>query len=192
VKWSNFVALIKRNPDLDSFIRHHIGPPVMHSWDQSEENEHKRREYIESKVAYIAFRVFEELSLSSRDSVSRTINHPNQADYKVHGILVETHVFYKIYYHVGGHEKPFARMAWVGVGNASIFGERAIRECIRSIVRWHEEYWTKQEDRPLIFDMIIKTTKVWDDYVEGVVQEWHEFYRFPQNFLEWFDRVPEE
>lgn len=149
-------------------------------------------EWAEKRLNYVAFRPFESLDL---DAGAVTCQSYGSAPHnwgmprgKWAGLDNEyrfRRVDYVLYFHIKGEEKP--RHRYMGIilsypeHHDGYAGPATIRAAIRDLLNWSKEYWAKQEDRELVFNMVIKTLdEGWS--MQGVDRQTIEIYNFPEDF----------
>lgn len=188
MKWKNFERLLKRNPDVDTFIRLHIGPPILSATHPHSAVEEQRIKWFEEKVKFVAFRNFNSLNLN-RKSETETESAVPDTLAKTKLVMRWTEVRFFIHFHIVGADKPCERM--IHVDNMEVGDSKTIAETIQGRIEWHKEYWAKQ-GKDLKFDYVVQRTKVWENdkkppltytpWNPTFVSESLELYRFPSNF----------
>jgi hypothetical protein len=156
--WSKFTEFTATHLEL--------APCLSEQLEFYSKNEDTKRRTVERNLEYIAVRPWESLDLSLAGS-------------HVRGDKAETNVTYVVYAHIEGEEPPCSRARYVSkTGNVDIQG------VIDHYKEWHPIYWAKQENRPLVFDAVVRRTRLvhyrpteWDINKVGL-----SFYLFPEGF----------
>ena len=141
-------------------------PCIMEQLNLYSENEDSRRRIIERNLEYMAVLPWDSLDLNLTSSYRS-------------GDKAETNVSYKVYTHIEGEEKPCSRMR----PTDELRGVN-IQGVIDHYREWHQIHWAEQENRPIVFDAVIRRTRLvhykptqWDINKVGL-----SFYLFPEAF----------
>ncbi len=112
------------------------------------------KDWVEKQVDYVAVRPWTSLDMSSTDNVRTGIQHI-------------------VYYHIENEENAGGRARYLN-------DRQTAEESLQAAVEWHGLYWALQEDRPLVFDAVVrKHTGVAEN---GYRREALEFFIAPPGF----------
>lgn len=168
MKWNRFERVLEASP----WLQWHIGSPYLQSLPlnvPADEARRQLREYIRTRVNYVAFRPFALLDLASTN-VEDFKEMPN-SEYRNVRFWMGWSVRHVLRFHIEGPDKPFERIRYI---------ETSIADSIRHLVEWHGECWAKQNCE-LKLDAIVKVTSYSNDIAKFGRQEF-EVYKFPVDF----------
>lgn len=158
MKWKKFCDLVEK---------HNLSPHDL-VWRGTLRSD---REFVRTKVNYIAFRPFEKLDLSAKNSSTST---PLQGSYDIVRKVCYQEVVYEIRFHIeGGGEGTRLRY----VGND---GDGSVQACIEHIVEWFEGCQTFRGKR-IVWERVVKKT-VCGSWHVGLSKMSLEIYEFPVNY----------
>jgi hypothetical protein len=126
-------------------------------------------------LKYIAFRPFDETILSA----TTVVDHEDIALKDGSHTRGWTRTRCEVYAHIEG-ETARSRMKgtpWFVDDGPAV----SVRDVIRSLADWSEEYWMPIEHKPLVIDMIIKITNQADE-VNGLKSQAIEVFCVPDDF----------
>jgi hypothetical protein len=156
--WSKFTEFTATHLELAPCLREQL--------EFYSKNEDEQRRTVERNLEYIAVRPWGSLDLSLTDSYRS-------------GEQAETNVSYMVYAHIEGEEPPCSLARSVNKTKGV-----DIQGVIDHYKEWHPIYWAKQENRPLVFDAVVRRTRLvhykpteWDINKVGL-----SFYLFPEGF----------
>jgi hypothetical protein len=188
---SKLLKVVEEN----SWLLGYIGPPHLRSNIRQYPLERcllKMIDWAEDRLDFVAFRPFESLDLAAGPIECKSYGSAPHNWGKPKGQWSganKEHRFQRVCYtvclHIEGEEKPRARSREIMFSypehDDGQAGPPTIRDTIKELVEWSKEYWTKQVDRKLVFDMVVKIVEEgWS--VGGVDRQIIEIYRFPENF----------
>ena len=146
MKWQKYVEVTEANP----WIQWHIGPPMLQSLSLNVPTEkacRQFREYIRTKVDYVAFRPFETLNFEWTNCEEfHQVHNPKYQNVK---FWEDTDRHILIRFHIEGPDLPFARIRYVD--------SHVGREMV-NIAKWHSEYWAKQGCRLVMGAVVVVET----------------------------------
>ena len=154
MKWSKFLQLCARHPFIVSDL----------NWG-GEAN----KEFVRTKVGFIACRPFESLDLSTKESSSST---PLKSEYRFVKMECYKVTQYELYFHVEGEGRG-TRLRYVGPN----IGDGSIQAHIDEIIDWFEDCEVFR-GKQLIWERVIKRTMSGSSYA-GMTQMNLEIYLFP-------------
>ena len=121
---------------------------------------------VRLQLEYVAVRPWETLKVNEVTNFEHT-------DYG------EVNVTYTVYAHIEGDGTPCSK-----VRSSSLIDGTSIQQVIEELVEWHKLYWAKQDNRPLVFDAVTRTSRK----VKYKKESWFDdkiamsFYLFPEGF----------
>lgn len=129
-------------------------------------NGQSTQDIVERNLAYIAIRSWEYLSLEWTGAW-RAYDQTT------------VHVAYAVYAHIEGEDRPCARACISYSPNGS-----TIRGLINQLKEWHQIYWAKQDDRPIVFDAVTRTSSFvhHEKSIHTPSKKAISFYLFPKGF----------
>ena len=188
MKWKKFQRLLRRNPDVDTFIRMHIGPFELRNAQPNDTVEDQRIEWVEEKVRFVAFRDFNTLNLEQKQHVTTehgVLDTPTRTKL----VMRCTEVRFFIHFHIVGVGKPCSRM--LQVDDMEVDDSLNIRETLRKQLEWHKESYLGK-GKPIKFDYVVQHTQMLENDARPpmshtpwnpvLISESLELYRFPENF----------
>jgi len=121
---------------------------------------------VQLQLEYCVVRPWETLDLSQVTNFKRIDNG-------------EVNVTYTVHFHIEGEGTPCSKGR-----SSSLVDGTSIQQVIDHLVEWHKLYWAKQDNRPLVFDAVTRTSrkvmyerKNWFDNKIAM-----SFYLFPEGF----------
>lgn len=161
MKWKNFRDLSARYPYLAHDIKWRI---TLAASDV--------KQFVRTKVDYIAFRPFSTLDLSSKDT-----RHSTPLTHDDNGVSMESYVVieYQLFFHAEG-EDDIPRSRYL----SSDIGDGSIQAHIDDVSKWFERCG-EYRDLQLIWDRVVKRVVRGSSYT-GLTSMSLEIYPFPRHY----------
>jgi len=152
MKWNKYAEFAGNNPTLRKILDELVGPQQFNTKDFP-----SFRTWVEKQVDYIAVRPW--ASLRMDNSNSHTMR-------------------YVVYYHIENNEDVGGRARYLtDPDNRRL----TVGEALEGAVEWHGLYWALQEDRPLVFDVVVRIHN--NGVINGYRREAFEFFIAPEGFM---------
>ena len=152
MKWNKYVEFVGRNPALRKILDELVGPQQFNTKDFP-----SFQTWVEKQVDYVAVRPW--ASLLMGDSDSHTMR-------------------YVVYHHIKNNEDVGGRARYLIDPDDR---RLTVRETLEGAVEWHGLYWALQEDRPLVFDAVVRIHN--NGAINGYRREAFEFFIAPEGFM---------
>jgi hypothetical protein len=152
MKWDKYVEFAGRNPKLRQLLDELVGPQQLNTKIFP-----LFKTWVEKQVDYVAVRPWTSLRLDSCDS--RIVRHV-------------------VYYHIENNEDIGGRARFLKDPDNR---RGSVSKTIESVVDWYGAYWALQNDRPLVFDAVVRINNNGD--VNGYQREAFEFFVAPEGFM---------
>lgn len=158
MRWNKFAEFTANNLSLAKCLDELIGPGILSSDFPT------MRSWVESQVDFVCVRPWHTLSMDS-------VNQDGRSNPSTEHI---------VFHHIEGEGQPFGRARYTR-WDSSIGSRSSVGDTIAGLVAWHSEYWAKQEDRPLVFDAVVRK-RIRIEPEDEYRHEALEFFIFPQGF----------
>jgi hypothetical protein len=141
-------------------------PCVLEQLDFYSKDEDERRKVVERNLEYIAVRPWKSLDLDLTSSYRSSDDN-------------EVNVSYKVYAHIEDEEKPCYRMR-----QTDELRGVTIQKVLDQYTEWHQMYWPGQQDCPLVFDAVVRRTRLvhYNPTERDINKVALSFYLFPEGF----------
>lgn len=157
MQWEKFKTFSANHLDLAPCLTEHLQPIA---------DKRTMKDIVEQQLEYIAVRPWDSLNLEQKGGY-RLI--PGG----------EASVTYTVYAHIEGSDLPCARAR-------SSYGQddKTVRQLIDEFIDWHKSYWAKQDDRPIVFDAVVRRSKLvhYGKVHPSADKKALSFYLFPLDF----------
>ena len=161
MKWKKFLDLRAEHPFLEHYLTSFRCAP------------RDIKEFVRTKVSFIAFRPFERLALAVKATSSST---PLKSNF----VHAKMECYEAVEYHLGFHVEGEAEGSRLRYITTTDVGDGSIQAHIDDITKWFESY-DGFRGKQLVWDWIVRRTMSGSSYI-GLTEMSLEIYLFPRSY----------